>query len=349
MKLQDFVASIINNSSMKFLVVGLGSMGKRRIRNLKALGYNLITGFDLKISRCEEAERKYGIKVFDSWEKIELKTFDIMIVSVPPDVHHIYMEFAVKNKIPCFIEASVVDYGLAEIRNISKESGVIVAPSSTMFFHPAIKNIQSILKSGTLGFVTNVSYRSGQYLPDWHTYESVKDFYVSRKETGGGREIVPFELTWITKLFGFPRSVMAYVNKTINIEGAEEIDDTYVSLLNYGKFVFTLTVDVTSRSATRLLFINASEGLLTWDWNNNFVSVYTPKAGWRNISFDLIDAEKGYDKNITEQMYIDELDCFIKTVAGKTEFVNSLDLDIKVLNILYSIEKSAKERKEIIL
>lgn len=334
---------------MKFLVVGLGSMGKRRIRNLKALGYHSITGFDLKISRCKEAEEKYGVIVFNNWEEIELKTFNIMIISVPPDIHHIYMDISVKNRIPCFVEASVVDYGLAEIHNLSKESGVIVAPSSTMFFHPAIQNIQSILKSGTLGSVTNISYRSGQYLPDWHTYEHVKDFYVSKKETGGGREIVPFELTWITKLFGFPRSVMAYVNKTINIEGAEEIDDTYVSMLDYGKYVFTLTVDVTSRCATRILFLNGSEGQLTWDWSNNYVSLYTPKSGWRNISFELIEAERGYDKNITEQMYIDELDCFIKTVGQETEFVNCLDLDIKVLNILYSIENSAKERKEIIL
>ncbi|MFZ2784333.1 MAG: Gfo/Idh/MocA family oxidoreductase [Sediminibacterium sp.] len=334
---------------MNFLIVGLGSMGKRRIRNLKAHGHESISGFDQKISRCNEAEERYGIKIYHKWDEIDLQAFDAMIISVPPDIHHIYMKIAVEHKIPCFVEASVVDYGLDEIRKKSYQSGVLVAPSSTMHFHPAIKNISNLIKSGTIGHITNASYHSGQYLPDWHTYEKVKDFYVSQKETGGAREIVPFELTWITKLLGLPQSVMAYVNKTINIEGAEEIDDTYTSMLNYGEFIFNLTVDVTSRCATRLLFINGSDGQLTWNWNDNYVSVFTPKDGWRNFSFDLIEAEQGYDKNITEQMYIDELGCFIDGIINKREFVNNLDLDIKVLHVLYSIEKSASERKEVVL
>ena len=36
---------------MKFLIVGLGSMGKRRIRCLKALGFEShITGFDKRVT-----------------------------------------------------------------------------------------------------------------------------------------------------------------------------------------------------------------------------------------------------------------------------------------------------------
>ena len=46
---------------MKFLIVGLGSMGKRRIRCFKNLGFENIIGFDLKESRRKEAEEKYGI------------------------------------------------------------------------------------------------------------------------------------------------------------------------------------------------------------------------------------------------------------------------------------------------
>jgi threonine dehydrogenase-like Zn-dependent dehydrogenase len=42
-----------------FLVVGLGSMGKRRIRNLKSLGYNDIVGFDKRADRRQEAKKLY--------------------------------------------------------------------------------------------------------------------------------------------------------------------------------------------------------------------------------------------------------------------------------------------------
>ncbi len=47
---------------MKALQVGLGSMGKRRIRNLLALGITDITGFDKREDTREEAKDKYNIK-----------------------------------------------------------------------------------------------------------------------------------------------------------------------------------------------------------------------------------------------------------------------------------------------
>ena len=40
---------------MRFLIVGLGSMGKRRIRNLRALGETEIAGFDPRPERRDEA------------------------------------------------------------------------------------------------------------------------------------------------------------------------------------------------------------------------------------------------------------------------------------------------------
>ena len=54
---------------MKFLIIGLGSMGKRRARCLKTLKYKQIAGFDLRNDRRDEAEQKYGIKTFDNVEK----------------------------------------------------------------------------------------------------------------------------------------------------------------------------------------------------------------------------------------------------------------------------------------
>ncbi len=47
---------------MKFLIAGLGSMGKRRIRNLLALGERDIVGFDIRADRRQEALDRYGIR-----------------------------------------------------------------------------------------------------------------------------------------------------------------------------------------------------------------------------------------------------------------------------------------------
>ena len=47
---------------------------------------------------------------------------------------------------------------------------------------------------------------------------------------------------------------------------------------------------------------------------------------------------EGYNKNIIEDMYVEEIKPFIQAVKGKSEFPNSSDEDIKVLNLLYKIE-----------
>jgi NAD(P)-dependent dehydrogenase (short-subunit alcohol dehydrogenase family) len=46
---------------LKFLVVGLCSMGKRRVRNLQALGHAGLAGFDPREDHRREAADNYGV------------------------------------------------------------------------------------------------------------------------------------------------------------------------------------------------------------------------------------------------------------------------------------------------
>ena len=329
------------------LVLGLGSMGKRRIRNLKALGINKIVGFDIRKDRRIETSKKYNITVVSDFEEAISKfIITAFIVSVPPDIHHIYMKKALDLSIPSFIEASVLDTSFDEMIAISNKKKVLLAPSCTLFFHPAIKKIAQIIKKGELGIISNFLYHSGQYLPDWHSYEDVSDYYVSKKDTGGGREIVPFELTWITLILGFPKRVVGFYKNAIQINGAEEIDDTYNLLMDYGKSIFNLSVDVVSRHATRRLVINGSEKQLYWDWDDNMIKIYDPKSNnWKEIVYETISAQSGYNKNITEQMYIDEIKSFLKAVNNIGKFPNTLEHDNQILKILYAVEKSDNNNK----
>lgn len=329
---------------MNFLIVGLGSMGKRRIRCLQLLGYTDVFGFDLREDRRAEAREKYGIKTFsDSNNALTEVKPAALIISVPPDIHHIYMKIAIENKIHFFVEASVVDADMELIKEELTKTPIVAAPSATLLFHPAIQKISDILKSKALGKVSNIIFHSGQYLHDWHTYEKVSEYYVSNPATGGAREIVPFELTWLTHLFGFPKRVCSNVRKTIDIKGAEKIDDTYNFLLDYKDFMATITIDVVSRYATRRLLINGDEGQLLWDWNLNQIQIYDPvKNEWENVSYEMKPAEAGYNPNIGENMYIDELNAFIQAVERKKPFVNSMENDHKVLKLLYAIERADK-------
>ncbi|MGZ4090239.1 MAG: Gfo/Idh/MocA family protein [Bacteroidia bacterium] len=330
------------NADLKVLVLGLGSMGKRRIRNLRANGVAHIFGFDLREDRRKEVQKVYQIPVFQSMEDACSQTsYDAWLISVPPDVHHIYIKEALRLNIPAFIEASVVDTDMEDLIKEAKSKKVFLAPSCTLFFHPAIRKIAEILAAKSLGKLSNILYHSGQYLPDWHNYEKVSDYYVSKKETGGAREIVPFELTWLTMLFGFPSRIMGIYKKTIDIAGAENIDDTYNLLLDYNEFIVNLSVDVVSRFGTRKLVVNGEKGQLLWDWNENVIRLYSADtSNWESIPYELIQAYNGYNKNITETMYNEEIEAFLNALLGKGLYPNTLVKDYKVLKVLYAVEKS---------
>jgi len=322
---------------MKFLIIGLGSMGQRRVRCLRSLGYEGIVGCDLREDTRGKVKEKYKIEVASNIDNVVLKSTDVIFISTPPDKHNEYIKLAIEKGKSAFVEASVILGGLEELNKLAKKQSVLIAPSCTMKFHPAIKDIKNIVASRQYGKVTNFSYHSGQYLPDWHPWESVKDFYVGRKETGGCREIIPFELTWIVDILGFPKNAVGFYGKTMNV-GAD-IDDTYNISLDFLGAYGNLIVDVTSRYATRSLILNMELGQILWRWDENMVKVYDAiSQRWIHYYYSQGQAAEGYNKNIAEDMYIEETSSFINAVEGKGTFPNSLDEDIKVLRLLCKLE-----------
>ena len=290
-----------------------------------------------ELDRRNEARELYNISVIDEISNISLNDFDCLIISVPPDKHAEYIRLAIDHRIPAFVEASVNIEGLEELNQAAKKAGVFIAPSCTMLFHPAIKDIKRILQSGEFGKITNFSYHSGQYLPDWHPWEKVIDYYVSNKETGGGREIVPFELTWIVDLIGFPKKVTGFFGRTLDV-GAD-IDDTYVISMDFGTCLGTLTVDVVSRFATRSLILNLEKAQIIWNWNECQIKIYDAiNQRWISYQHPEGTSVAGYNKNIIDDMYVEELKSFIECVTNKKTYQNSLDKDIAVLKILNQAE-----------
>jgi len=323
---------------MKFLVFGLGSMGKRRVRCLQSLGYSDIVGLDLNKDRGKEANEKYFIPTINSLSGVEIKEFDAFIISTPPDQHTKYAKLAIEYNKPAFIEGSVI---LDEVKDIqaSNTNNTFIAPSCTLRYHPIIKDITRIIRSGNYGKITNFSYHSGQYLPDWHPWEHVNDFYVSKRETGGGREIVPFELTWIVDTIGWPESAKGIFKKTIDF--GPMIEDSYAFLLNYQDKVGSIIVDVAARYALRNLVINMEKGQIQWRWDDSFFKLYESETNrWITYHQPEFTAASGYNKNIGEQMYIDEIKAFINGVSDKRQYPNSIEDDIKVLELLEQIENS---------
>jgi len=323
---------------MNFLVIGLGSMGKRRIRCLKALGYKNISGFDPREDRLAESVLALGINPMKEFREEQLQEFDAVIISTPPDLHNCYLKKAVDSGIPAFVEASVLSEHVSEIIQYNS-SKVFIAPSCTLRFHPVIKDIKRIVQSGQYGKVTNFSYHSGQFLPDWHPWENVRDFYVSNPQTGAGREIVPFELTWIIDVMGWPVDAKGVYGRTLDV-GAD-IDDTYAFLLDYSMFFGSVIVDVAARVATRNLILNLERAQLLWNWDDGALKLYEADTmRWITFFQPESPVAAGYNKNIIENMYIEEISAFIKGIDHPDFFPNTLHDDLQILQILNKIEKS---------
>ncbi len=324
----------------QYLVIGLGSMGKRRVRCLTALGIDKenIIGMDARRDRCEEARSKYGIAIVDDVDQIDFSKVKAVIVSLPPDRHLQGVRIAIEHGKPVFVEASVMlEDALAICEQNTKH--VFIAPSCTFIYHPTIKKIKEIVQSGAYGKVTNFSYHSGQYLPDWHPWENVNDFYVSNRKTGGAREIVPYELTWITDIFGMPQAIKGYFRKTADI--GCDIEDSYVCCIDYGNMVGSLLVDVVGRNAARNLIINMQNGQIQWRWDKRVLEVYDAKsAQWHYFEEEEQIHEQSYNANIGENMYIEELGAFLKGIEDPSAFGNTMEKDIQVLRLLNELEKS---------
>ena len=325
---------------MKALVIGLGSMGRRRVRCLQQHGVETIAGFDTRADRRERAATEYGIAVRDQLAAGDLRAFDVVVISTPPDQHHTSIEWSIAAGKPCFVEASVIRAPLPALDERARAKGVLVAPSCTLRFHSAIRDITQVVQSRRYGKVCNFSYHCGQYLPDWHPWEKVTDYYVSNPLTGGAREIVPFELTWMVDAFGWPQEVQGMKLRTADV-GAP-IDDTYAALLRFDGFVGSLVVDVVARQAVRKLTLNFERASLSWDWDSGTVRIYEADAG-RTVELHQprSSAHAGYHQNIGEAMYVAEIGSFLAAAQGRGSFPHTLQDDIRVLSLLEAMEGAA--------
>ncbi len=327
---------------MKALVIGLGSMGKRRVRNLIALGNIEVYGFDTREDRASEASEKYGITVFESAEVSfnEVKP-DIVVLSVPPKLHMHYANQCLEKMIPCFIEASVTDrLEIEKLAKSAREKGLVIAPSCTMRFYPGPQKIKSLLAEGMIGKPLSVNYQTGQYLPDWHPWEPIQEFYVSDRETGGAREIVPFELTWINDLLGVPKKVLACAATKLTDMDAD-IDDIYHCMLQFPEdVILNMTVEVVSRPiSTREMLIIGSKGKIKFSADSNSVSYCNLDSdGWIETTFETGTIEAEYIN--PEEPYINEMKSFVDAaVSGKqADYPNSLADDVLILKTLEDLE-----------
>lgn len=320
---------------MKVIIIGLGSMGKRRLRLIKQIDTSIeVCGVDISEKRRKFCEEGYKIQTFKTLKDAFEEEFDCAFVSTSPLSHAEVIQECLLHDIHVFTEINLVADKYDENIQLAKMKKKVLFLSSTPIYK---REMQFIIK--TLARKKNVQYlyHVGQYLPDWHPWEDYKDFFVGDKRTNGCREIMAIEFPWIIKAFGMITNVNVLKNKLTTL--SIDFPDSYVIQVQHKTGIYGIfVVDVVCRCAVRKLEIYNEDFYIEWGgkpetlFYKDALEIKTPCV------FEKHEVEQGYSDLINELAYKDEIEEFFAVVKGTTEPKYSMQLDKEVLSWIDRIE-----------
>ncbi len=273
---------------MKILILGLGSIGQRHVRNIRNLLGNSVeiicyrkrkdnhTIIENHSTTPIDPSDSYNIQEYSSLKEAYDQTPDILFVTNPTSKHINSTLQGLKNNCHVFIEKPLGDSleNIEAIINKVKEKKLIAMLGYQMRFHPAFKLLISLINENKLGNLMSASFCFGEYLPNAHPYEDYQRTYSAKKEQGGG---VVFsychEIDMIYKLFGIPSKILAYGSQKSNLK-VDVIDNANI-LIYYEKYTLPINVqlDYVSFPPRRNCTLIGSLGYFYWDMITNKVTV----------------------------------------------------------------------------
>jgi len=302
---------------MIIAVVGLGSMGKRRIRLINEFlndtDYTLV-GIDSNIARCEEFREEFSNNTYATL--LEARDaeggLDCVFVSTSPLSHYPIIKEALILGADVFTEINLVPDGYDELISLARELNKVLFLSSTHLYNPEVKEI---IKQTSDKRNLTYNFHIGQYLPDWHPWESYKNFFVANSRTNACREIYAINLPWIQKAFGKITDVLVEKKKSTSLD--LDYPDTYIVTLrhennNSGVFI----MDVVCRRAINHFEVFNEDLYLTWEGKANSLQKYNFETKeMENLSHvENINQDSRYASFVVENNYANEIRAFFECV-----------------------------------
>jgi len=328
------------------LVVGLGSMGKRRVRNMTALGIGQIIGFDTREDRRQESAERYGIETVDSFDAGMARHPDVLIISTPPHKHLEFAHAAVESGVDFFMEANCFIEGMEDLVVALRSIDLVAAPSRTLWFAAGVKKIKELLESGALGTPAMFQHHCGHALPNWHPWEDYRSFYGGWSVAkGAGWDMVGFELYGLTHLFGPVKSLSAMYGKRAAFDAA--VDDTFQIALEFAAGTLgAAMIDVVSPVAYRTTRIVSESGVIVWNYGDNTVDLFTTETDeWVRFEGDPGHREPMY--HAPEEMYIAEMDSFFGAVTGHDPYPATFEDELGIMRLVDAVRESGETGRRI--
>lgn len=328
----------MNSEHLNILVIGLGSMGKRRIRMLLEHSNVTIFGVDSNLDRCKEVQETLHVQCYESIDTaVSAQPIHAAMVCASPLSHANIIHECLLRKLHVFTELNLVPDRYDENIALAKKNGVVLFLSSTFLYRTEPKYIIDTVKQteGKLNYI----YHIGQYLPDWHPWESYNNYFIGNSRTNGCREIMAIELPWLVTCFGDVKSVQVLKSKNTSLNIS--YNDNYQILIEHANAAKgTLSVDVVVRKAVRRFELYGENLYLTWDGKPTTVNHYDiENKADRFVNFeDASEHREGYAEFVTENPYREEIAAFMNEIHGVHSAKWDFEKDKEVLEIIDSIE-----------
>lgn len=280
---------------MNILILGLGSIGQRHLRNLSTLNrkfnffairkkfttpslnnQNLVTNQDIK--------KRYNLKYFTSLNQIKKSKIkiDAAFICTPSKYHINEAIWLIKNNINVFVEKPLG----SSLKNINKLQKLILKKKKILHmmgyqlkFNPIISKIKSCLDKKLIGKVYNIFVHNGEHIEDFHPYEDYRISYAARKSLGGGVILSQIhELDYILYLFhNYKFTVLNSISTKIT-DLDIDVEDTLVANLSLKKkkqlALCSIHLNFFERPKNRKILIIGKKGKIYADFNNKIMKIF---------------------------------------------------------------------------
>ena len=307
---------------MKFLIAGLGSIGRRHLRNLRGLGEHDIILYRTGKSTLPDDELA-GLPVETSLEAALAHHPDAAIITNPTSAHLQVAIPAAEAGCSLLLEKPVSSSldGIETLCRVVERGGGQVLVGFQFRYHPGLQKAADLLNIGAIGQPLSARAHWGEYLPGWHPWEDYRRGYSARSDLGGGVILTlshPFDyLRW---LFGEASSLWAFAGSLGDL--ALDVEDTAEIGLRYQSGVLgSVHLDYNQRPSAHTLEIIGTQGVLRWD---------------------NAEMPPGFERN---DLFLAEMRHFLRVAQGAESPVCTLDDGIQALRLALAAQDSAKTGK----
>lgn len=295
---------------MRFLIAGLGSIGRRHLRNLRALGEEDIVLY--RTHRATLPEDELGGLPVETDLHLALRRHrpTAAIISNPTALH---LEVAVPAaEAGChLLLEKPISHSLEridELEKIAQQNGIRILVGFQFRFHPTLRQAADLIAGGRIGRVLSVRAHWGEYLPGWHPWEDYRQGYAARADLGGGVVLTlchPLDyLHWLLGKVEVLWAMTASLNLGLSVEDTAEI-----GLQFSNGALGSVHLDYNQRPPSHTLEIIGSEGLLRWDNRDGVLHEYRAASdNWNTYS-----PPSTFERNV---MFLEEMRHFIEVVRG---------------------------------